>query len=355
MSIASADFLTTDRIPISFSEKGLFHEVGEADRLLNLSNLSPNSSILDIGSGTGELVADLNRRGMRAYGLDILKKDQAQKASVSALSSELPFTTNSFDVVINHWGGITYPLMDSSFDLDPKLQKAKVVMFLDELQEALRVSSNEVRIHPWSIKPFYEDTGIIVHDGEDEGLQFLLIDIKTLLEKSLVTSTMGNETSTSPYLERSSEQPITISKASMANTEAFADLKEIVMNTEKSLWIGEHELRRKYPEFGQAIKDLAGTQGLVSRMEDTKAIVEKSELESNNDWIRKTLMSNYTYIAQRMGVDIHKLVLEDPKKALAIVKQINLEQLEKFTAERDLAKQRYVSEYKKISSELFVG
>ena len=71
-----------------------------------------NKKVLDIGSGTGKIVKEMNKRGIVAFGLDpiyeekdncdrILKTNENLVAGISDDKNFLPFKESSFDVILN--------------------------------------------------------------------------------------------------------------------------------------------------------------------------------------------------------------------------------------------------------------
>lgn len=126
-------------IPVyDFTFKHILKEEKFRDPLLEMSELTGNETVLDIGSGTGtyaQMMADQLPNG-EVYGIDISEKminyaqNKAEKAGYDinyqlGNATNLPFEDNSFDVV-------------SSTLLFPYLDSQETIQTLDEVYRVLK-------------------------------------------------------------------------------------------------------------------------------------------------------------------------------------------------------------------------
>jgi SAM-dependent methyltransferase len=91
---------------------------GERSRLLRRVNISSKRSVLDLGSGTGAILAELGRRAQgRVVGLDADREVLAASGGTLVLGSAafLPFADRSFDLVFTQmffmWAGPLSPVL----------------------------------------------------------------------------------------------------------------------------------------------------------------------------------------------------------------------------------------------------
>jgi ubiquinone/menaquinone biosynthesis C-methylase UbiE len=90
-------------------------------RLRSVAGIDPGNRVLDVGCGTGNLALTASRSGAEVVGLDLsremleLARDSAQVAGEDPIgwlegdAEELPFGTNTFDVVLSSFGHVFAP------------------------------------------------------------------------------------------------------------------------------------------------------------------------------------------------------------------------------------------------------
>jgi len=165
--------------------ENVFHPVSVPVESLNLETLPIGCSVLDVGSGKGDVVAYLNALGHRAVGVDLgAGPDIAQNPEYVASSMHLPFPDKSFDVITSHWGGLNYPILYlRSENEHQEYVKTIIVAHLKQLSEAIRVSKNEVRIAPWCLDGFMDAAGLMAIPIEGWDYIFPAIDYSKLFEE----------------------------------------------------------------------------------------------------------------------------------------------------------------------------
>ncbi len=171
----------------------LFHTPERVISTLELDELFRGTTVLDCGSGQNKTVDALRERGISAVGIDFKEKGGLQDPSVVGATTELPFKDKSFDVVINFWGGLTYPLLNLEVSKSPEERRQILLVFLHELREAFRVARKEVSIHPWGLQPITQLTGsLFLHDGfAGEHTMVVLVDFLDLFRQMNVEVKMG--------------------------------------------------------------------------------------------------------------------------------------------------------------------
>lgn len=164
----------------------LFHKPEKAFTRLRLSDVQTGQRVLDIGSGKNELVKLLRHKGVAAVGVDFapVGKELPQKADATVDSMKLAFGDDTFDMVVSHFGGLHYPLLDI-FVVKGKIEAEKKIarVLMRQLLEGVRVSKDKVRVAPWSVTPFFEEYGVLALPYPGRDLAMFLFDFRSLFSK----------------------------------------------------------------------------------------------------------------------------------------------------------------------------
>ncbi len=119
--------------------------------LLSLGGLK-GQEVLDAGCGGGSLVRELRRHSINAVGADAFL-DRWQRASpnfVQAMSADLPFEREQFDVVFSTWSSLSYEGSDPALEAN-----LRMVQLLRELARVTK-PGGVIRLSP---VPFKIETG----------------------------------------------------------------------------------------------------------------------------------------------------------------------------------------------------
>jgi ubiquinone/menaquinone biosynthesis C-methylase UbiE len=151
------------------------------NKLCNLGELSPGSTVLDFGCGTGILLPSLVEKSYRVVGLDlshemllaIEKQSLPEVLQICADGSQTPFMDNSFDAVfcrgsIHH----LHDLRPVIIELNRILKKKGKLIFSEP--------SNDSIINYWARKIMYRSSDEFHED--DEG--FYRSEVMPLLEEN---------------------------------------------------------------------------------------------------------------------------------------------------------------------------
>lgn len=327
-------------LPKVFSEKDLFHETKDSIRLLGLSEVPEGSRVLDIGCGKGDLVAHLRSRGIEAMGIDILPVNPdkpfdkktweglSQKPNIISISDKLPFADNSFDIVTNYWGGLSYPLHEHLyFENEPEIQKEIVLTFIKELKEAVRVSNGEVVIHPWSGDGFFETTGMIALGEPDwNRLYFLGIDFKKWFDQMGLEFELSEDVSKGEgiFSYGVSYQTIHLKGCDKADIDLFDEMLNLVEKADsKMLFFGREEIEEHNRRLAFDLDDFKDLMGFIdyNKRRKVKLMIalasgDFSDIEAEEDEIIRA--------RDKMEIDLKGLKEEDLLKALIEVTDYNI-------------------------------
>ncbi|MCX6783607.1 MAG: methyltransferase domain-containing protein [candidate division WWE3 bacterium] len=275
--------LNPAEIPVLFSshETDLFsHDPKYRDYLIDVDSIPQNAKVLDIGSGRGQFVAELKAKGINAIGLDLVAPGASQKPDVAGISTHLPFANESFDIVTNYWGGLTYPLMEA-INKSPEIQRQYVIAFLEELREAIRVSGNEIRIYPWSGYPFYEEIGVMAFPEAWGRTNFLAINFGKLFTEMGLTDIPGNCEPVANMAELEVIfQELTLKKSGVVNFQPLDDLVSTITETDRDLFFNPTSIPK---ELGIAMDRLQTSQGYINsyyrRVNDLEVTIKNDDFK----------------------------------------------------------------------------
>ncbi len=78
---------------------------GWRKKLLEHLGAKPNSTVLDVGCGTGDLIRELQKRNIKAIGIDLsfnmIKQNRALGNIVQGIAEQLPFRDDSLDGLVS--------------------------------------------------------------------------------------------------------------------------------------------------------------------------------------------------------------------------------------------------------------
>lgn len=263
-----------------FAQQNLFHQPTESLTRLGIQEIPPGQKILDIGSGTNELVEELRKRGANAVGIDFAEPGQKQNPDILAEAHNLPFPDGNFDTIINHYGGLTYPLhMGFETNFSPEQEHRLVTRFLEQLQESLRVTreGGQIHIYPWSAYPFYELTGTLNVDNPDlmaRGINFLRIDFKKLFHSAGLSTELGQPVRRSTaYAPRNTA--IAIRKTADYDSSVIQAKAAKIASAGSPLFLHAHELQNSYPLLHALTKEICDQQGLLNEYRDQTELAQE--------------------------------------------------------------------------------
>lgn len=273
-----------NQIPRQFSEK-YFHDPNNVIPLLELDDLPPDiKSILDVGCGNNTVVEELRKQGYEAYGIDLAQTDTDQTPDVTAMSHQLPFANNQFDVVTNLWGGLSYPLQEIDNLSTPELQKKALIRFVEELREAARVGK-EVRSHPAFTSGFFEATGIfsITDPNDSSNILIISIDFKSVFDEANIKYRTGN-TQIDPPNSADIRTSTIILETADANLEAFDKLIERLRNApeDKKLFYDANHLMANFPQFHNALQEFNKSESQRLMNKDNIFHINKNPVSQQN-------------------------------------------------------------------------
>lgn len=328
----------TSEIPVNFAEGKLFHPTDSSGRLVRIDTIPKGSRVLDIGTGNGDLVEKMRDLGLRAYGIDITKKGLPQKPDFVALSQNLPFADNSFDYVVNNWGGITYPLHYADYYKDkPEIQNKIAETFLEQLKEAIRVSSTEIRIQPWAPVPFFELTNMLSLDSTN----FLAINFKRLFRDMNIEWTLGEITGTGAYSEGLRYQTINLEKTENTKMRPLEDIISDIKKGKKKAFINRNDLGKISRHLPKLLDSIGSSQGSIFAFNDRIARFTKAIEEGNYKDVYTNSFDDQR--AEKNGIKLKNLAKKELAEVLIDFDQYDLNRMEMYLD----AEKSEILEYKK--------
>jgi SAM-dependent methyltransferase len=234
-------------------EHGLFHSEHRPFNLLMLSDIPKDSRVLDIGSGKGQLVASLRENGIHAIGVDLASKkiDQdtiLQNPDILANSIMLPFADRSFDYSLNFYGGLSYP-QERLILLDGNREVARniVLASLNQMREAIRVTSGEVRTYPWSSEGLFEASGLFIQSDDKYNPLITAIDYQKLFGEMGINFKFGLSYGDAPL--RPPRKTLILDVRDGVDFRPMDDLISVVAVTDKPVSFRVNDIDPQHPDF----------------------------------------------------------------------------------------------------------
>ena len=127
-----------------------YHRTDRGVCVLNDTGLNPlalreqNVTLLDLGCGNGSLVNELNRAGVKAWGLDLYLNERQKKSALffEGDAFQTPFKEKSFDLVFSSWSVFNYEPLFQFYSLFSELKrilKPGGMIFIQPLFNAERI------------------------------------------------------------------------------------------------------------------------------------------------------------------------------------------------------------------------
>lgn len=251
-----------------FSRQNLFHKPSAVLQRLGIEGLFPGQRVLDVGSGKNELVEYMHNQSADAVGVDFAEPGLTQSPDITAESHNLPFADESFDTIINHYGGLTYPLKEGFESKFPdEVERRMVIRFLEQLSETLRVVKEEGQIHmyPWSVYPFYELTGTLNAASPrifDKGINFLRVDFRKLFNSAGLPTEIGPLVRGSAIMAPR-DTALVISKTQDYDPSAISSKIEKIRASSGPLFLHEQAMKDNHPNLYALTREVSDLEGLL--------------------------------------------------------------------------------------------
>lgn len=345
-----------NRIPRRFSES-LFHNPNKVIHLLGLNELPAGTSVLDAGSGNNALVERLKERGINAYGIDIAQPDTPQKPDISAMLPDLPFADNQFDVVINHWGGLSYPLYNirslDSFEPNKlqQLQKEITIHFIKQLREAVRVGK-QVRIYPWSTSEIFNATGMISLRDLKGSLEtgIIPIDFRQIFNEAGITYQTG-ETQIGSRDIAEVKNSVIILESENVNLEVFDNLINQLSNLpNSSSYYCASDLERNFPDFYHSLKQMNMSEGNKWMQQNNI-----NKINTDTEWINNFIHRLSRKELSEIGTTKEKLFKTNQQAQKAILTMYFEKQRDKFAKLSQKQSIALTKNYQQIRNQLVLN